>query len=121
MPYPKVIVAEKQRIWRLVTSECANYDPDYGCLPIDDECYMSTIAFVNSSLCKYFKAAVLPLDPELQAVFFRRPLKACKRCGDLFPINGRQTYCDACAAPVRKAADAARARKYRGQTSRIGL
>jgi len=82
---------------------------------------MSTIAFVNSSLCKYFKAAVLPLDPELQAVFFRRPLKACKRCGDLFPINGRQTYCDACAAPVRKAADAARARKYRGQTSRIGL
>jgi len=113
--YRELTAREKQRIKKLVVTECANYDKHVGCLPLDDECYMPTIAFVNSSLCKYFQNAVLPLDPVLQAVFFRRPMKACKRCGELFPINGRKIYCDACAEPARKAKAAARARKYRAQ------
>ena len=110
---------EKQSVRRLVTSECVNYDRDYECLPLDGPCYMFTIGFVNSSLCKWFQNTVLPLDPALEALFERRPLKACGRCGMKFPVNGRQAYCDACAEPARKAAAAARVKKHRKRNSPI--
>lgn len=32
---------ERKGIRKLVTEMCANYDRDYGCLPLDCECYMS--------------------------------------------------------------------------------
>lgn len=31
---------EKTAIRKLVTKWCANYDKDYGCLPLDCPCYM---------------------------------------------------------------------------------
>ena len=31
---------EKTAIRKLVTKWCANYDKDYGCLPMDCPCYM---------------------------------------------------------------------------------
>ena len=31
---------EKKSIRALVTKWCANYDRDYGCLPLESECYM---------------------------------------------------------------------------------
>lgn len=31
---------EKRAIHKLVKSLCANYDKDYGCLPLDCECFM---------------------------------------------------------------------------------
>ena len=31
---------EKQRIKKLVISLCANYDKEYGCLPLDCDCPM---------------------------------------------------------------------------------
>ena len=31
---------EKRAIHKLVKSLCANYDKDYGCLPLDCPCYM---------------------------------------------------------------------------------
>lgn len=111
--YRELTAREKQAIRRLVISECPNYDREYGCLLLGGACYMFTIAFAGSSLCKWFQDAVLPLDPALEAVFRRRPLKACKRCGRKFPVNGRQVYCEACAAPAHKAAAAARVRKHR--------
>jgi ribosomal protein L37E len=113
--YRELTAREKQAIRRLVISECANYDQVYGCLPLDGACYMFTIAFAGSPLCKWFQNAVLPLDLALEAVFSRKPLKACKRCGRKFPVNGRQAYCEACAVPARKAAAAARVRKHRGR------
>jgi len=106
---------EKQAIRRLVKAECANYDREYQCLPLDGTCYMFTIGFVNSSLCKWFQNAVLPLDSELEALFEHKPLKACGRCGKKFLVNGNQAYCQACAEPARKAAAAARVRKHRGK------
>jgi hypothetical protein len=106
---------EKRVIRRLVVSGCANYDAGYGCLPLDTGCYMFTIAFTTSSLCRYFQSAVLPLDPALEAVFSGGPLKACARCGEKIPVCGRRAYCDACAGTARKAATAARARRHRRQ------
>ena len=31
---------EKRKIRALVTKWCANYDKEYGCLPLECECYM---------------------------------------------------------------------------------
>ena len=105
---------EKQRIKKLVTSLCANYDKEYGCLPLDGECYMFGICYTNSALCKYFRNAVLPTEPELEAVFQPTPLAACKQCGKRFPANGKRSYCsDACAAQARRRQTAARVRKHR--------
>ena len=50
---------EKRAIRKLVTSTCATYDPEYECLLLEGTCYMFTIAFNTSGLCKYFRDAVL--------------------------------------------------------------
>lgn len=54
--------AERVSIRRLVKKWCANFDPEYGCLPLDCECYMLN-KWWTGSYCRYFREAVLPLDP----------------------------------------------------------
>ena len=46
---------ERKTIRRLVTGMCANYDSDYGCLPLDCPCYMLG-KWWTGSLCRYFRA-----------------------------------------------------------------
>lgn len=105
---------EKRRIRKLVTSLCANYDAEYGCLPLDCDCYMFGICYRNSGLCRYFREAVLPTAPELQAVFQPVPLRVCKQCGGKFPADGKRLYCsERCADEARKRQTAARVRKHR--------
>ena len=81
---------ERRRVRKLVTLLCANYDAEYGCLPLDCGCYMFGVRNRDSALCRYFREAVLPNEPELQAVFQPVPLKSCKLCGGKFPARGRQ-------------------------------
>ena len=57
---------EKRAIRALVTKWCANYDRECGCLPLDGECYMLGKCWTGA-LCRYFREAVLPLDPALEA------------------------------------------------------
>ena len=84
---------EKQRIKKLVTSLCANYDKEYGCLPLDCDCPMLGICFTNSALCRYFRKSVLPEDAGLEAVFTQTPTTHCKQCGKPFPTDGKRVYC----------------------------
>ena len=70
---------EKQRIKKLVTSLCANYDKEYGCLPLDCDCPMLGICFTNSALCRYFRKSVLPEGAGLEAVFTQIPTNAASR------------------------------------------
>ena len=56
---------EKTAIRKLVTKWCANYDKDYGCLPLDCSCYMLGKCWTGA-YCRYFRSAVLPLDPVLE-------------------------------------------------------
>ena len=65
--YRELTGREKQRIKKLVTSLCANYDKEYGCPPLDCDCPMLGICFTNSALCRYFRKSVLPEDAGLQA------------------------------------------------------
>ena len=60
---------EKRAIHKLVKSLCANYDKDYGCLPLDCECFMLGKCWTGA-LCRYFREAVLPTDAALEAAFF---------------------------------------------------
>ena len=55
---------EKKSIRALVTRWCANYDRDYGCLPLECECYMLMKCWTGP-MCRYFRDAVLPIDSAL--------------------------------------------------------
>ena len=56
---------EKAAIRSLVVKWCANYDRACGCLPLDCECYMLGKCWTGA-YCRYFREAVLPLDPALE-------------------------------------------------------
>ena len=112
--YRELTGREKQRIKKLITSLCANYDKEYGCLPLDCDCPMLGICFTNSALCRYFRKSVLPEDAELEAVFTQTPNTHCKQCGKPFPTDGKRVYCSQrCAEEARRRQTAARVRKYR--------
>jgi len=87
--------SERAAIRKLVTSMCANYDRTYGCLPLDEGCYMLT-KWWTGSMCTYFRNAVLPLDPVLEAYLTGAALpeqSICKICKKSFSSANRQVYC----------------------------
>lgn len=92
---------ERKGIRKLVTEMCANYDREYGCLPLDCECYMLGKCWTGA-YCRYFREAVLPLDPALEAALLtegpRPEFKPCPICGGAVPVDGRMAYCsESCA------------------------
>ena len=98
---------------RRLVHECCNYDGG-NCLALDDgeECVcVQSISY--SLLCQWFRAAVLPLDRELEtALFHRLDAKRCAVCGTLFtPGSNRAKYCPECAVQVRRRKEAERQRK----------
>ena len=114
----ELTTGERRSIRKLVTGSCANYDSEYGCLPLDCECPMLGICYTNSAMCRYFREAVLPNDPELEAALQALPTRRCQRCGKPFPVNGRRVYCsDNCAEASRKEQTAARVRKFRSNAA----
>lgn len=116
-PIPRELTAaERREIRHLVVGLCANYDSEYGCLPLDRECYMLN-KWWTGSLCKYFESSVLPTNPVLERALKGEPpanTKPCAVCGKRFPVAGRKTYCsEKCREQGQRAADAKRAKKYR--------
>ena len=102
---------------RRLVHECCNYDGG-NCLALDDgeECVcVQSISY--SLLCKWFRAAVLPMDRELEAALYHR--LAAKRCavcgGQFFPGSNRAKYCPDCAAAMKRIKAAERKRKQRGK------
>lgn len=108
---------EKAAIRALVTRWCANYDREYGCLPLDCECYMLGKCWTGA-YCRYFRESVLPLDPALEAALLTQgPVSSrpCPVCGRPVPRNGRQRYCSpACRKAALREQKRAHMRKKRG-------
>lgn len=96
---------EKAAIRSLVVKWCANYDREYGCLPLDCECYMLGKCWTGA-YCRYFREAVLPLNPALEAALTDGPapgLRPCAVCGRLFAPEGKKAFCSAaCAENARR-------------------
>lgn len=108
---------ERKTIRRLVTGMCANYDCEYGCLPLDCPCYMLG-KWWTGSLCRYFRAAVLPLALVLEASLTGEAagpeIRRCAVCGRAFIPEGRQAYCsEGCKAEGNRRRSRARMRKKR--------
>ena len=96
--------AERKAIHKLVKSDCANYCSDNGCLILNDNCPM-LIKYWTGAYCKYFRSAVLPLDPILQSALNDNYIKIriCSICSAEFPVNGKQKYCsDACSGEAQR-------------------
>ena len=89
---------ELKNMKRLATDMCANYDREHGCLILNDKCYMSYgVAYTNTGMCKYFRKAVLPTNPQLEAVLngenITEHVKQCANCEkELFTRGNRAIY-----------------------------
>ena len=115
---------EKAAIRSLVVKWCANYDREYGCLPLECECYMFGKCWTGS-FCRYFREAVLPLDPALEAALLtegpRPDFKLCPVCGGAVAPDRRQAYCsEACALKAHRRQQREYMRKKRGPVNREG-
>ena len=109
---------EKADIRTLVTKCCANYDQEMGCLPLDCACYMLEKCW-TSGYCRYFREAVLPLNPVLEAALNTEgpapETRPCPVCGRPFLPDGRRRYCsEACSKAARQKKQRGYMRKYRG-------
>ena len=110
--------AERAAIRKLVKDLCANYDHEYGCLLLEDNCYMFYgVAYTNTGMCKYFRNAVLPTDPALEAVLTGGgtiETRLCAMCGSAFPAHRKQAYCsDSCAYKAQRKQQREHMRKKR--------
>ena len=107
---------------RRLTHECCNYC-DGNCLLLDDgeECVcVQSISY--SLLCRWFRAAVLPLDAALCAEISRNreEVKRCTVCGAAFvPKSNRAKYCPDCAVRMRRKQEAERQRKRYLQATQL--
>jgi hypothetical protein len=108
---------ERAAIKNLNVSMCANYDREYGCLPLDyGRCYMLD-KWQTGAFCKHFLNAVLPLDPVLAASLTGREAPeqdVCAACGKPFVAGKQQLYCSpACQRAGNRRRSRERMRKKR--------
>ncbi|WP_054876276.1 cysteine-rich VLP domain-containing protein [Oxobacter pfennigii] len=109
--------SEREAIRRLVVGMCANYDPEYGCLPLNCPCYMLN-KWWTGAYCKYFQNAVLPLDSVLEAkltgINALLSRRICPVCGAVFIPVTSQAYCsEACQQEGNRRRSRERMRKKR--------
>lgn len=99
----KITRMERQMIRKLVTILCANFDREQGCLPLDGECYMLGKRWTGA-YCRYFRDAVLPTDPALEAALTSEGIipqtRSCPVCGRLILSDGRTRYCSTACAEI---------------------
>ncbi|NBH74229.1 hypothetical protein D3Z51_19990 [Clostridiaceae bacterium] len=107
---------------RRLVRECCNYD-NGQCMALDegDGC-VCVQSISHSLLCRWFRAAVLPLDHQLEtALYHRLESRRCSECGALFlPGSNRAKYCKDCAARVRRRKEAERQRKRYHDSTHLG-
>jgi predicted nucleic acid-binding Zn ribbon protein len=96
MPERELTKSERDSIRELVVKMCANYHYQYGCLPLETDCYMLG-KWWTGAFCKYFAAAVLPLNPALEVALAseeaRITHKICPVCGTAYFSTTSQAYC----------------------------
>lgn len=115
---------EKQyRSVRRLTRCCCNYDHG-NCIALDDGEECPCVQEISYSLnCRWFRAAVLPLNPSLELELCKEPgRKKCHTCGKLYiPGSNRARFCPDCALRRRREKEASRQReRYRRLSAHLG-
>ena len=113
---PRLTPKHRQRANALIKRLCANYEGG-NCLALDDgEPCVCVQSISYSVLCRWFQAAVLPLDAALYAELMERSQALrCRECGKLFsPRRPNCLYCPACAEKRKRQSKKLWARKHRG-------
>ena len=111
---------QRQRANALIKRLCANYDGG-NCLALDDgEPCVCVQSISYSLLCKYFRNAVLPAEPMLEAAILGTRLDRCVSCGaPILKKGNRKKYCGRCAVGAYKKQQAEYARRKWAE-SKIG-
>lgn len=121
MSGPKRLTPQQSRkVNALVKKSCCNYD-NGNCLLLDDgETCVCPQTISYSLLCKWFRAAVLPDDKELQAELYQREdLRSCTVCGAAFASSSNSVkYCPDCRKRITRKQAAERMRKRRAHVTR---
>ena len=98
---PRMNLSQRRRANKLIKCLCANYQ-DGNCLLLDDDEPCVCVQRISFSLCcNYFRAAVLPTEPILEAeILSPANICYCQDCKKPFvPKSKRnnQKFCTACA------------------------
>ena len=113
---------QQYRTARRLVHNCCNYDCG-NCLLLDDgeECICPQ-SITYSLVCRWFRAAVLPLDAGLcAALLHRADMKKCVLCGGSYlPKSNRAKYCPECAVATRRKKEAERQRKRYYDSTHLG-
>ena len=117
---PVTTYSQYRRARKLV-HQCCNYESG-NCLALDDgeECVcVQSISY--SLLCRWFRAAVLPLDESLEAdLLHQKEQKRCTVCGQPFlPGSNRAKYCKICAINIHRRQKTASDRKRRAACGQL--
>ena len=113
---------QSRRVNALVRRECCNYDGG-NCIVLDDgETCVCPQTISYSLLCRWFKAAVLPLDKELYAELFKAgDMRRCSVCGAVFASSSNSVkYCPDCRKRITRKQAAERMRKKRAMLRSTG-
>ena len=114
---------QQYRAARRLVHSCCNYDCG-NCLLLDngEEC-VCVQCITYSLVCRWFRAAVLPLDTGLcAALLYRDSMKPCAICGSYFvPKSNRAKYCPDCAVTARRKKEAERQRKRYYDSTHLGV
>lgn len=114
---PRMKEEQSRRARMLIRRLCANHDGGY-CLLLDDgDFHICPQLIASAPICKYFRAAVLPADQELNAEVMGAAYnwKNCVLCGKAYIArSNRAKYCPHCAQQERRRKTRDRVRLYRG-------
>ena len=110
---------QSRRVNALIKRECCNCDNGH-CILLDDgeECVCPQL-ISYSVLCKWFQAAVLPLDKDLYAELYApEDRRRCTVCGASFAsVSNSVKYCPECRKRITRRQAAERMRKMRGRVT----
>ena len=114
---PQMTGRQRYRANALIKKLGANYI-DGNCLLLDDgESCVCVQSISYSLLCKYFRNAVLPADPVLEAEILGTHPEKCVSCGKpIIKEGNRKKYCEKCAEIIYKRQQAEYARKKRAES-----
>lgn len=114
---PSLTPKQRQRANALIKRLCANYD-NGNCLALDNgEPCVCVQSISYSLLCKYFRSAVLPAEPLLEAAILGTRFEKCVSCGaPIIKKGNRKKYCEKCAQRSYKAQQAEYARRKRAES-----